>query len=75
MDQAKEIAKKIYSNITNSIKSINHRMDTIFMNSANSKHPIIIDYSSIVIKWYKSGKYVALLNLSNCYTRENIKKS
>ena len=32
----KEITKKVYNNIMNSIKSQN-RMDTIFMNSRNSK--------------------------------------
>ena len=33
---AKEITKKVYNNIMNSIK-LQNRMDTIFMNSGNSK--------------------------------------
>ena len=34
--QSKQITKKVYNNI---IKSINIKMDTIFMNSENSKTP------------------------------------
>ena len=33
--QAKEITKKLYNNVMNSIK-LSNRMDTIFMNSKNS---------------------------------------
>ena len=53
-------------------------MDTIFMNSKNSKtsgtYRLLLNVSD---KKYlkKSDKYVALSNLSICYTWKNIKKS
>ena len=53
-------------------------MDTIFMNSENSKtsdpHGLLLNLTDkINIK--RSDKYVALLNLSIYYTWKNIKKS
>ena len=46
--RAKEITKKVYNNIMNSIK-LSNRMDTIFMNSQNSKtsdpHRLLINLS------------------------------
>ena len=53
-------------------------MDTIFMNSDNSKtsdpHRILLNLSD-KIKLKRSDKYVALSNLSISYTWKNIKKS
>ena len=74
--RAKEITKKVHSNIMKSIKLWN-RMDTIFMNSENSKtpdpHRLLLSLSvKINLKW--SDKYVALLNLSIYYIRKNINK-
>ena len=52
-------------------------MDTIFMNSENSKtsdtHRLLLNLSD-KINLKRSGKYVALSNLSNYYTWKNIKK-
>ena len=53
-------------------------MDTIFMNSENSKasdpHKLLLDLTDkITLK--RSDKYVALSNLSIYYTWKNIKKS
>ena len=53
-------------------------MDTIFMNSEDSKtsdhHRLLLNLSDIIkLKW--SDKYVALSNLSTYYTCENIKTS
>ena len=46
------------------------------MNSKIVKHPILIDYYSVLqkINLKRSGKYVALSNLSIYYTRKNIKR-
>ena len=75
--QAKEITKKVYNNITNSIK-LSNRVDTIFMNSENSKtsdrHTILLNLSD-KINLKRSDKYVALSKLSIYYTWEKIKKS
>ena len=53
-------------------------MDTIFMNSKNSRtsdsHRLLINLTD-QIKLKRSDKYVALSNLSIYYTQENIKKS
>ena len=61
----------------NSIK-LENRMDTIFMNSENSKtsdpHRLLLNLSD-KINLKRSDKYVALSNLSIYYTWENIKKS
>ena len=52
-------------------------MDTIFMNSKNSKtadpHRLLLNVTD-KINLKRSGKYVALSNLSIPYTWENIKK-
>ena len=53
-------------------------MDTIFMNSGNSKrsdpHSLLLNLSDkIKLKWI--DKYVALWNLNVYYTWKNIKKS
>ena len=60
--RAKKILKKAYNNIINSIQLWN-RMDTIFMNSENSKtsdaHRLLLNlWDKIELK--KSDKYVAL---------------
>ena len=53
-------------------------MDTIFLNSENSKtsdpHRLLLNLSN-KINLKRSNKYVALSNLSICYTWKNIKKS
>ena len=53
-------------------------MDTIFMNSGNSKtsdpHRLLLNLSD-KINLKRSDKYVALSNLSIYYTWKNIKKS
>ena len=53
-------------------------MDTIFTNSGNSKtsdpHRLLLNLSG-KIALRRSDKYVALSNLSICYTWKNIKKS
>ena len=53
-------------------------MDTIFMNSKNSRtsdsHRLLINLAD-QIKLKRSDKYVALSNLSIYFTQENIKKS
>ena len=75
--QAKEITKKVFNNIMNSIKLLN-RMDTIFMNSVNSKtsnpHRLLLNLLD-KINLKRSDVYVALSNLSVYYTWKNIKKS
>ena len=53
-------------------------MDTIFMNSRNSKtsHSYILLLNLLdKINLKRSDKYVALSNLSIYYTQKNIKKS
>ena len=74
--QAKEITKKVYNNIINSINLLK-RMNTIFMNSQNSKtsdpHRLLLNISD-KINLKRSDKYVALSNLSIYYTWKNIKK-
>ena len=52
-------------------------MDTIFMNSKNSKtlkpHRLLLNLSNKVnLKW--SDKHFALSNLSICYNKKNVKK-
>ena len=53
-------------------------MDTIFVNSENSKisdpHRLLLNLSD-QINLKRSNKYVALTNLSIYYTWKNIKKS
>ena len=55
-------------------------MDTIFMNSGNSKisdtHTLILNLSDKIKRSLKrSNKYVALSDLSIYYTRKKFKKS
>ena len=75
--QSKEITKKIYNNIIKSIK-VQYKMDTIFMNSKNSRTS---EYHVLVLKPtekldVKTGqKRLALLNLSIYYPWKNIKSS
>ena len=75
--RAKEITKNVYNNIMNS-KSYSNRMNTIFMNSKNSKtsdpHRLLLNLTD-KINLKRSDKYVALSNLSIYYTWKNIKKS
>ena len=53
-------------------------MDIIFMNSKNSKtthpHRQLLNLSD-KINLTRSGRYIALSNVSICYTWKNIKKS
>ena len=74
---AKEINKKVYSNIMNSIKLWN-KVDTIFMNSGNSKTSDpqrLLPNLTNKINLKRSDEYVALSNLRIYYTWKNIKKS
>ena len=69
--RSKEIAKKVNSNIMNLIK-VQDKMDTVFMNSKNSKisdpHKLLLKLSvKIVLK--RSDKSVALSNFSIYYTK------
>ena len=43
----KEITKKVYNNIINSI-NLSNKMETITMNSKNRGHLILIDYYSVL---------------------------
>ena len=56
---------------------LQNRLDTIFMNSENSKisdpHRMLLNLTD-KINLKRSDKYVALTNLSNFYTWKNIKK-
>ena len=71
---ANEVTKKVYNNIMNSTKLWN-RVDTIFMNSENSKtsdpQGLLLNLSD-KINLRQSHKYVALLNLSIYYIWKNI---
>ena len=73
--QAKEITKKVYNNMINSIKLWN-RIGTTFMNYENSKtsdrHRLLLNHSD-KINFKRSDKYVALSNLSIYYTWKNMK--
>ena len=71
LHRSKEIAKKVNSNIMNLIK-VQDKMDTVFMNSKNSKisdpHKLLLKLSvKIVLK--RSDKSVALSNFSIYYTK------
>ena len=74
---AKEIPKKVYNNIMNSIKSQN-RMITIFMNSKNSETSdlyILLLNLTDKMNLKRRDKYVALSNLQTIYdTWKNMKK-
>ena len=73
--QAKKITKNIYNNIMNSIK-LYKRMDTVFMNSGNSKtngpQRLILNISGKV-NLKESDKCFPLSNLSVYYTWKNKK--
>ena len=68
LHRAKEITKKLYNNI---------KMNTIFMNSKNSKtfdpHRILRSLTD-KIDLRGKDKYIALSNISIYYTWKNIKK-
>ena len=75
--QEKEVITKLYKYIMNSIK-LQHRMDTIFMNSENSKRSdpkrlLLNLLEKINLK--RSDKYAALSSLSIYHTWKIIKKS
>ena len=73
----KEITKKVYNNIINSIK-LSNKMETIIMNSKNSgtsdPYRLLLSLTD-KINLKRSDKYVVLSNLSIYYTLKNIKKS
>ena len=66
----------VYNKIMNSIKLWN-RMDDIFMNSVNSKtsdpYRLLLNLT-YKIDFTRKNKYVALSNLSICYTWRNMKR-
>ena len=66
MYQAKEITKKLYDNIMNSIK-VSDKMGTIFVNSENGSHSdlhrLLLNLSD-KMNLKSSGKYCASSNLS-----------
>ena len=74
--QGKEVSKKAYNKIMNSVK-LENRMDTIFMNFENSEtsdpHRILLNLSG-KINLKRSDKYVTLSNLSIYFKSKNIKK-
>ena len=73
--EQKKITKKVYNNIMNSVK-VQYKMDTIFLNSKNSKtsksFKILLNLAD-KIDFKRSDTYVALPNLSIYYTRKTIK--
>ena len=77
MYRAKEIIKKVYNKVMNSMKLYN-KMDTILMNSENSKisdpHRLLLNLSD-KINLKGSDNYVTLSNLSVCNDWKNIQKS
>ena len=73
--RANEITQKVYNNIMNSVK-YNTKLNTIFMNSKNSK---ISDFHRLLLNPInkidlRKDKYIALSNLTMYYTLKNIKK-
>ena len=88
LNRSKEITKKVCNNIINSIKvetsfglgflSHNTKMDTIFMNSENSKtseyHVLLLKLAD-KLDLRRGQKTVALSNISIYYTWENINSS
>ena len=76
--QSKQITKKVYNNIIKSIQL--YTMDTIFMNSENSKtsemHVLILKLKlTDKLDLRRGEKIIALSNLSIYYTWKNIKSS
>ena len=78
LNREEEVTKNVYNNIMNLIKLQNRIMDTIFMNTGNSKtsdpHRFYRIFR-IKINLKRSDKYAALSNLSFCYAWKNIKNS
>ena len=74
--QEKEVTKKVYNNIMNSIK-LSNEMDTVFMNSKNcgisDPHRLLLNLID-KINLRRSDKFVALSKLIICYTWKNEKK-
>ena len=74
----KEVTKKVYDSIMNSIK-LSSRINTVFMNSKNSKSSDrirpLFNLNDKINNLKKSNKYIALSNLYIYYTWNNIKKS
>ena len=74
----KEVTKKVYDSIMNSIK-LSSRINTVFMNSKNSKSSDrirpLFNLNDKINNLKKSNKYIALSNLNIYYTWNNIKKS
>ena len=72
--QSKEITKKVYNNIIKSLET----MDTIFMNSENSKtskaHILMLKLTD-KLDFRIGEKVIALSNLTIYYTWKNIKSS
>ena len=62
----KKVTKKVYNNIMNSVK-VQYKVDTMFMNSENSKtsesYRLLINVAD-KINFKRKEKYVALSNLS-----------
>ena len=75
--RAKEITKKVYNNIMNSV-NVKYKWNTIFMNSKNSKisdpRRLLLNLTD-KIDLRRKAKYIVLSNRSIYYTRKNIKKS
>ena len=75
--RVKQITKKIYNNIMNSVK-LQNRLDTIFMNSKKSgisdPHRLLLNLTD-KINLKRRDKYVASSNLSIYYLWKNVKKS
>ena len=75
--RSKEITKKVYNNIINSIKP-KYKMYTIFMDSENSRtleyHVLVLTLTN-KLDLRRGQKTVALSNLSIYYTWKNIKRS
>ena len=75
MYRAKEITKKVYNDIMNSIKGL-YKNEYCIINSKNSKtsdtHRLLLSFTDKIILM-KSDKYVALSKLSMHYTWTNIK--
>ena len=77
--RSKEITKKVYNNIINSIKVYTYyKMDTIFINSENSKtseHHVLVLKLTDKLDLRRGQRTVALSNLSIYYTWKNVKSS
>ena len=73
--RANGITQKVYNNIMNSVK-YNTKLNTIFMNSKNSKisdsHRLLLNPINKID--LRKDKYIALSNLTMYYTLKNIKK-